>query len=71
MSCSLFKHSKVTKPSLQPNRVYFRPALINIGYVLCMCLGSISCIASQYQIDILGIKEHKRDYLTAVVDTTL
>ena len=43
---------------VQPNRVYFRPALINIGHVLFMCLETITCITSQYEIDPLAIRDN-------------
>jgi len=57
--------------AVQPNRVYFRPALINIGHVLLVWLETIICIAFQCEIDPLATRDHKGQYLITAVRVNL
>lgn len=54
----------------RPNRVYFRPELINTGHVFFVFLETVSCIACQYEIGSLTLRDHKSHCLTAAVDWT-
>jgi hypothetical protein len=50
---------------VQPNSIYFRPLPINVGHVLFMCLETVTCIASQGEIDPVAIRDHKSHYFIA------